>query len=139
MPFFLLFMLFPILELWIFVKVTGEVGFFLALTLLLLSAMTGGALVRHQGFRTVLSMHDAMERGKMPLDALFDEFCIVAAGILLIFPGFISDGIAILLLVPRLRTVLRGFVRKHPDWHSSESIIIEGEYERVEDDPKTLS
>ncbi len=139
MPFFALFILFPLLELWVFVEVCGETGFFMALLLLIIAGVAGGALVRHQGFRTVLAMHDAMERGKVPMDALFDAFCIVAAGILLIFPGFISDGVAVLLLLPRLRMVLRSFIGKHPSWVYSETTVIEGEYEHIDDEPKSLT
>lgn len=139
MPFYILFILFPLMELWAFVEASGEIGFFTAVLLLILSAALGSALIRHQGFQTVIAMHDAMERGKIPLDALFDGFCIVGAGFLLILPGFISDVLAILLLMPHLRKILRSFIKKHPKWHSSDTTIIEGEYEHIEDDPKSLS
>ncbi len=138
MPFFALFVLFPLLELWVFVEACGEIGFFTALMLLILAGVVGGGLVRYQGFQTILAMHDAMDRGRLPLDTLFDGFCVVAAGILLIFPGFLSDIMAILLLMPRMRGLLRGFVQKHPKWHTSDTGVIEGEYERVVDDPTPL-
>lgn len=139
MPFFALFVLFPLLELWVFVETCGEIGFFMALMLLILAGVVGGGLVRYQGFQTVLAMHDAMDRGRLPLDTLFDGFCVVAAGILLIFPGFLSDIMAILLLMPRMRGLLRGFIQKHPSWHTSDTGVIEGEYERVLDDAVPLS
>lgn len=138
MPFFALFILLPLLELFVFVKACDEIGFFVALALLILAALIGGTLVRHQGFQTIIAMQDAMDRGKVPLDALFDGFCIVMAGVLLIFPGFITDVLAILLLLPHLRNVMRGFIRKHPDWHTHDSGTIEGEYEYIDDDPKAL-
>lgn len=138
MPLYILFIIFPLLELWAFVEVSSEIGFFTALLLLILSAAIGSALIRHQGFQTIIAMHDAAERGKIPLNTLFDGFCIVAAGILLILPGFLSDLVAILLLIPRLRNFWRGVVKKNPKWHSSDTTIIEGEYEHIDDDPKAL-
>ena len=53
MPFFVLFVLFPLLELWVFVEACGEIGFFTALILLILAGVIGSGLVRYQGFQTV--------------------------------------------------------------------------------------
>jgi UPF0716 family protein affecting phage T7 exclusion len=138
MPIFALFVLFPLLELWVFVEACGEIGFFTALLLLVLAGIIGSGLVRYQGFQTVLAMHDALDRGRVPLNTLFDGFCIVAAGILLIFPGFISDIMALLLLMPRMRGFLRSFVQKHPRWHTNDSGVIEGEYEHVMEEATPL-
>lgn len=138
MPFYVLFIIFPLLELWTFVEVCGEIGFFTALLLLIAAALTGGALVRYQGFQTILAMHDSFDRNRIPAGELFDGFCIVAAGVLLIFPGFITDVLAILLLVPRLRGLLKSFLRRQPGWTAADSGIIEGEYERIEDEPLAI-
>lgn len=139
MPLFVLFILFPLLELWVFVDVCSSIGFLQALILLILAGVIGGGLVRYQGFQTILAMNDAIDRGRVPLGELFDGFCVVGAGILLIFPGFISDVLAILLLIPYVRSQLRGFVQKHPKWHTSDSAVIEGEYEHVREEVKTIS
>ncbi len=139
MPLFALLIIFPLIELWAFVTVSGETGFLTALLLLFLSGVIGSALIRHQGFQTILAMSDAADRGKVPLDELFDGFCVVTAGLLLIVPGFVSDVLAILLLVPRLRSLMRSFVKRHPDWHYGDSSVIEGEYEHIDDDPKRLT
>ncbi|MCE7886475.1 MAG: FxsA family protein [Alphaproteobacteria bacterium PRO2] len=138
MPFYVLFIIFPLMELWAFVEVCGEIGFITAVLLLIASALIGGALVRYQGFQTVLAMHDSFDRGRIPAGELFDGFCIVAAGVLLIAPGFITDILAVLLLVPRLRGLLKSFLRRQPGWTTADSGIIEGEYERIEDEPPAL-
>ncbi|MGB4107528.1 MAG: FxsA family protein [Alphaproteobacteria bacterium] len=137
MPFYLLFIVFPLAELWVFVEACGEIGFLSALALLILAAVIGGSVVRYQGFQTILAMHDAFDRGRVPAGELFDGFCIVAAGVLLIFPGFISDALAVALLVPRVRTLLRTFARRK-GFAGGDSGIIEGEYERIRDDPPAL-
>jgi UPF0716 protein FxsA len=139
MPFYVLFIIFPLMELWAFVEVCGEIGFITAVLLLIASALVGGAVVRYQGFQTVLAMHDAFDRGRVPAGELFDGFCIVAAGVLLIAPGFISDVLAILLLVPRLRGFLKSFLKRQPGWTAADSGIIEGEYERIDDEPRAIS
>lgn len=135
MPFYLLFIVFPLVELWVFVEACGEIGFLSALALLILAAVIGGAVVRYQGFQTILAMHDAFDRGRVPAGELFDGFCIVAAGVLLIFPGFISDALAVALLVPHIRTLIRTFFRSRGVGQNSDPGIIEGEYERIKDDP----
>ncbi len=153
MPFIILFVIIPLLELAIFGAVSEHIGLITALFLALLTAMIGGNVVRMQGLMTIASMRTSMDRGKIPTAELFDGFCLVAAGALLITPGFLTDAIGFALLVPAFRSALRTIIKQHTDWvvetnysgtgnggsfyrHSTDSDIIEGEYENI--DPDTL-
>lgn len=139
MAFLIIFIIIPLVELAIFIAVSDLIGLGTALLLVLLSAIVGGGMVRHQGLQTLASVSAALEQGRVPLSALFDGICLVAAGALLIVPGFLTDMLGILLLVPSMRAFLRGAIRDHTDWGLaapedpvSHPSVIEGEYERVE-------
>ena len=106
MLFLFLFVLIPLMEIAVFVLVSGKIGLGTALLMSLLTAIFGGALVRAQGMRVFLSAHETMQRGELPSDAMFDALCLAAAGALLITPGFISDVLGFLLLIPAVRKAL---------------------------------
>ena len=152
MPFFILFVVIPLLELAIFAAVSEHIGVLTALVFALLTAMIGGNLVRLQGMQTVMSLRNSVDRGQLPMSELFDGFCLVAAGALLITPGFLTDTIGFALLVPAFRKFLRHVIKNHTSWASQagsfdagysrrshyDPDIIEGEYENLDDDDKRL-
>lgn len=147
MVFLIIFIVIPLVELAVFASVSEHIGVFTALVLAFLTAVIGGTIVRHQGLQTILAMRIAMEQGKMPLSELFDGFCLVAAGAMLITPGFVTDTIGFLLLVPAVRAILRTVIKNHTNWHVSAQEFrghtgadpgaIEGEYEELNDENKT--
>jgi UPF0716 protein FxsA len=144
MPLFLVFLAFPFVELVIFVFVSTHIGFWTTIGLCLLTALLGSALLRFQGFQTLFALRKAANKGKMPLNEIFDGFCLVAAGVLLITPGFLSDVLGFLLLIPVFRNVLRRTIVSHTTWTSemtyNETSVrrpfdpnaLEGEFTRVE-------
>lgn len=148
MPFLIIFIVIPFTELAIFASVSEHIGIWTTLSLAFLTAIIGGMLVKYQGFHTFLSMRQALDSGKMPLTEIFDGFCLVAAGALLITPGFLTDTIGFALLVPPVRAALRHFIRTHTSWAVSAGTqewrsrttdhedIIEGEYERMDEETR---
>lgn len=121
--------------------VGGEIGVLPTLLLCVLTAIIGGGLVRFQGVETLIKAQTSLRTGKMPLDEIFTGFCIVIAGALLLTPGFITDTAGFLLLFPPFRVFLKKFLSKSSHFNlktgsnrskTTESVIIEGEYERVE-------
>lgn len=143
MPFIVIFLVIPFMELAIFASVSEHIGIWTTLSLAFITAIIGGLLVKYQGLQTIFSMRQAMDQGKMPLSEIFDGFCLVAAGALLITPGFLTDSIGFALLVPPIRTFLRHLIKNHTQWAVSggewtvkrgDSDIIEGEYEHVDGD-----
>ena len=144
MPFLIIFVVIPLIELGIFAAVSDHIGLGTALLFALLTAILGGNLVRMQGMQTIMSMRGSMDQGQMPVNELFDGFCIVAAGALLITPGFLTDAIGFSLLVPQFRSFMRNIIKKHTSWameaHSFspgrpyDPNIIEGEYENLDEE-----
>lgn len=142
MPFLLIFIILPLAEITVFFQVWSFIGFWKTFGLLLFGAVAGGALMRYQGFQTLLSMRNALRQGREPLESLFDGFCLMAAGFLLIFPGFVSDALALFLLFPGARRFLRQSLIKHAPQSSGKDRsqrrqadfgdVIEGEYEDLD-------
>lgn len=140
---FVIFVIIPLIEISLFVKVGGAIGLFNTLFLCLLTAMAGGALIRWQGLNTLLSARTSMNRGEMPVEAMFDGICIAVAGALLLTPGFFTDAIGFTLLVPPARVWLRKRLARHFDMEmgesqvfTQESGVIEAEYERLDEQDK---
>lgn len=106
MPFFILFVLIPLAEIIVFIKVSGHIGLGTALLMALFTAVLGGFLVKLQGLATLAAVKTAMVEARIPSRELFDGFCIVAAGATLITPGFITDIIGFALLFPPTRDLL---------------------------------
>lgn len=150
MPLVIIFFIVPLVELAIFGMVAGEIGIFSALLFALVTAIIGGNVVRIQGLQTLSAMKTSVDAGQIPLNEIFDGFCLVAAGALLITPGFLTDAIGFALLVPRLRDIARSFIKEHTNWaaggttsgaqyYSRDGDIIDGEYEQVQEDDKKIT
>jgi UPF0716 protein FxsA len=95
--------LLPFLEIAGFVWLGGKLG--IALTLLwVIGAMVAGlALLRHTGLQAVGRLRAALAEGREPGHSIIDAACFAAAGILLILPGFVSDALAFILMLPITR------------------------------------
>lgn len=106
MPFFVLFFLVPLLELTVFYYASQFIGFGMTVLLCLLSAIGGGHIVRQQGLRALNAARQQMQGGVLPSEELFNGLCIVAAGALLITPGFVTDSLGFMLLNPSVRRFL---------------------------------
>lgn len=98
-----LILLFPALELWVLIQVGKSIGALATVGLVILSTMAGLALLRLRGFHIARSMQAELSSGRIPSNPIVDTFCLMAAGCLFLFPGFVSDILAILLLIPFVR------------------------------------
>jgi len=105
-PLFLLFVLLPILELVLLIKVGSEIGVLPTIGLVLLTAATGIHLLRRQSLGTMLRAQSRLQAGDLPGQELVEGFLIAIGGALLLSPGFITDALALLLLVPWTRRAL---------------------------------
>jgi UPF0716 protein FxsA len=103
---FLLFIGVPLIEVGLFVVVGQEIGALATVALVVLTAIIGTVLVRLQGIATLASAQRQMARGEPPVGPLFDGLCLLVGAVLLLTPGFLTDTIGFLLLLPASRTVL---------------------------------
>lgn len=112
MPLFLLFILIPVVELTVFLKVSGSIGVFWTVMMVLFTAMVGVTLLRRQGLATLMRAGQKMQAGQLPAQELAEGFLLALGGALLITPGFVTDSIGFSLLVPMVRQMLVGSVIK---------------------------
>jgi UPF0716 protein FxsA len=110
MPLLLFLALLPVIEIALFVEIGSMIGLFATLAWVVLSALIGIQLIRLQGLATMARVQTAMDSGAMPVDELTNGLSVIAAGVLLILPGFLTDAIAVLLLISPLRRALGGLV-----------------------------
>lgn len=106
---FLFFLLaWPVMEFSAFAQVAQWVGTPLAIAGLFLSAMLGVAVLRSQSLTTARQVQIQMNRGQLPVRELFDAAAVSLGGLLLILPGYVTDLIGLLLLLPPVRKLLYG-------------------------------
>lgn len=82
-------------------------GFLATIDLCFISMIIGGALLQRQGLVTAERFVTRLEFGQPPMDEAWDGFCIMVAAVLFIIPGLATDMLALLLLVPPVRRLLR--------------------------------
>lgn len=104
--FTLLFLLYPVLELAVMIKVGSQIGVLATLLLLAAAGVLGMLVIRLGGLATALSARQQMAQGGMPDKTMFNGLFVVLAGGLLLLPGFISDFFAVLLLLPPVRNLI---------------------------------
>jgi len=108
---FLAFTLIPFVEIYLLIEVGTVIGPFSTLTLVVLTAFIGAYLARMQGMQTMLRVRSSLQQGIMPTEDLVDGLLIFIAGIVLLTPGFMTDLVGLLVLLPRTRVYIKRFVR----------------------------
>jgi UPF0716 protein FxsA len=106
------FIVMPILELWLLVKLGGHYGIIPTLLLVVATGIAGAWMARTQGVMVLLSIQREMAQGRMPAPQMIDGVMILVAGVLLLTPGLITDAAGFLLLVPPVRVMIRGWLRR---------------------------
>ena len=107
--FFVLILALPIVEIALFIVVGGAIGLWPTLGLVVLAAVAGVALMRRQGLRTLERLTASLEAGGGPGEPLAHGALIFVAGLLLLIPGFFTDAVGLLLLLPPVRARLIGW------------------------------
>lgn len=136
----LLFILTPIVEIGLFIEVGGLIGLWPTLGLVVATAVIGTTLLRRQGLATMRSARESLGRGDFPVNEVFDSACLLASGLLLLTPGFVTDFVGALLLTPIFRAAIRGPIlrrlmsRAH-GWPSraapNDDSTIDGEFQEI--------
>lgn len=96
----------PILEIAVFIQAGDILGLWPTLAAVVVTAMVGASLLRSQGLAALGRARQQIDRGQIPLDEVFTGACLLVGGALLLTPGFITDTVGFLLLVPPVRRVL---------------------------------
>jgi UPF0716 protein FxsA len=150
----LVFIVVPILEIVVFIRAGEWIGLWPTVAGVVLTAVIGAAIVRHQGLSTLARAQRSLGAGRFPVTEVFDGLCLVIAGAFLITPGFLTDSAGFVLLVPPVRAFLRQIVgrrmiasgrvnvwaepppREPPPRRNRDGIVIDAEYEHVPEPPE---
>lgn len=150
----LLFIVIPLLELYLIIKVGGYIGAFWTVMIVIITAVIGVNLLRMQGFNTLRRAQQNMEQGVMPAMEMMEGIVLAVGGALLITPGFLTDTLGFICLIPFTRQgLIRAFIKRgsvqmhgfhgHSSYHSHSSghadregrgRTLEGEFHRKDDE-----
>lgn len=101
------FIIVPIVEIYLIVQVDAAIGGWETLGLLVLDSVIGAWLVRREGFSILAKVQGELGRGELPTNALIDGMLVLFAGALMLTPGFLTDGLGFVLLLPPTRALVR--------------------------------
>jgi UPF0716 protein FxsA len=108
----LVFILVPIAELYVIIKVGGAIGLVPTLVLLLADALLGSMLLRQQGRAAWVRFNRALAENRVPHKEVFDGILVIIGGALLLTPGFITDIFGLILLIPPTRALVRAVMSR---------------------------
>ena len=103
----LIFIVVPIAEIFVIIKVGEAIGIVPTIILLLADAVLGSMLLRHQGRAAWVRFNRALAEGRLPHKEVFDGVLVVMGGALLLTPGFLTDILGLILLIPPTRALVR--------------------------------
>ncbi len=150
----LIFLLVPILEIYLLIEVGSQVGAFYTVILVVGTAVLGAALIRSQGLQTIEKIKTSSQRGELPAVPMIEGLLLLIAGALLLTPGFFTDTLGFLVVIPFIRQeIAKNIIRAglframgrsggtstapnsqfHSGSNSQKHSTLEGDY-KVEDD-----
>lgn len=106
-----LFIVIPIVELWVIIEIGSLIGVLPTIALLIADALLGSLLLRHQGRGAWRRFNEALARRRFPGREVADGLLIAIGGTLLLTPGFVTDVFGLILLVPPTRAIVRRLMR----------------------------
>ena len=137
----------PLIEIYLFIKVGGMIGAFPTVVLVIVTAILGVSLLRAQGFQTMAKFQQEVSTGQLPATTMLEGVALIFGGALLLTPGFLTDGIGFLCLIPITRKTIIAWAIKNMTITShgfqsgvnprrpADSNIIEGEYRKSDEEP----
>ncbi|MDD3318152.1 MAG: membrane protein FxsA [Methanosarcina sp.] len=102
---FSIFLVIPIIELYLLIKIGGVIGALNTVLIILITASMGAYLAKNQGFRVFREIQEAMSRGYMPGNELLHGLFVLIGSFALLTPGFLSDIIGFSMLIPQVREI----------------------------------
>ena len=126
---FLAFTIIPIFEIYLLIKIGTVFGALTSIALVIFTGILGAYLARIQGLQTLFRIQESLREGRMPSGELLDALIIGLAGLVLLTPGFLTDTIGFILLVPSSRNAIKSWLRHQIEARYSntrqEDVIIE--------------
>jgi len=130
-PILLSIILIPVIEIYLFIKIGSEIGAFNTISLIFITAIVGIYYAKYEGLNTFKNGFAQLLKNEIPVYELISSAAIAFAALLLIIPGFATDFIGFLLIIPFTRKILLNRFSKK---NSKKNNFIDGEFEDIEDD-----
>ena len=125
----------PIIEIYLFIKIGGQLGAFNTISLIFLTAIIGVFYARYEGLNTLRSGFSQLIKNEAPIYEIISGAAIAFAALLLIVPGFATDLLGFLLIFPLTRKLFFGkMINKLKSETKIKKPYIEGEFEDIEED-----
>ena len=129
----------PIVEIYLFIKIGGQIGAFNTISLIFITAIIGVFYARYEGLNTLRSGFSQLIKNEAPIYEIISGAAIAFAALLLIVPGFATDLLGFLLIFPLTRKLFFGkMINKLKSETKIKKPYIEGEFEDIEDDERKL-
>ena len=110
--FILIFILVPVAELGVLLFSGKTIGVWPTLILLIVTGLLGSYLAKKQGINTIRRVQEQIQSGRVPGNEILDGLCVLFGGILLLSPGFLTDILGLVLLLPFIRTLIKPLILK---------------------------
>jgi len=125
----------PILEIYLFIKIGSQIGALTTISLIFLTAFVGILYARYEGFNTLKSGMSQMIKNELPIYEIISGAALAFAALLLIFPGFATDLLGLLIIFPPTRKIIFKNVSKNYSKKVKEKQnFIDGDFEDIEED-----
>ena len=129
----------PVVEIYLFIKIGGQIGAFITISLIFITAIIGVFYARYEGLNTLRSGFSQLIKNEAPIYEIISGAAIAFAALLLIVPGFATDLLGFLLIFPLTRKLFFGkMINKLKSETKIKKPYIEGEFEDIEDDERKL-
>ena len=129
----------PIIEIYLFIKIGSQIGAFNTISLIFITAIIGVIYARYEGLNTLRSAFTQLIKNELPAYEIISGAAIAFASLLLIVPGFATDLIGFLLILPLTRKLFFGkFLKKFKNETTTKKTYIDGEFEDIDDDERKL-
>ena len=119
----------PLLEIYLFIEIGGQIGAFNTILIILFTAIVGIYFVRLQGLNTLKSGVTQIYQNQIPVYEMMSGAALAVAAVLLIVPGFATDLVGFILILPLTRNLVFKFLKKKYTKKRIKDDLIEGEYE----------
>ena len=127
--------LIPVIEIYLFIKIGSQIGALTTILLIFTTAIVGIYYAKYEGLNTLKSGFIQLSKKETPAYEIISGAAIAIAALLLIIPGFATDLIGFLLIIPITRRLILGRLnKKFENKETKKSNFIEGEFEDIEDD-----
>jgi len=127
--------LIPVMEIYLFIKIGSQIGAFNTISLIFITAIVGIYYAKYEGLNTFKSGFAQLLKNEIPAYELISGAAIAFAALLLIIPGFATDFVGFLLIIPFTRKILLNqFSKKISKKNIKKNNFIDGEFEDIEDD-----